>query len=114
MSQENADLLRDRYARFIGGENPADWYAPDFVWDMSTFTTWPEEQQYLGAAGVQEFLGNWLEAWDDSRLELEEALQADDGRVLAICRQFVRSKVGRPLHAHGDVLGSREGAGGRR
>lgn len=93
VSEENAELVRERYRRFAAGENPPDWYARDFVWDMSTFTNWPERQQYFGAAGVQEFLASWLEAWDDWRLELEEALEAGDGRVVAICSQYGRSKA---------------------
>jgi ketosteroid isomerase-like protein len=93
MPQDNVEIVRERYRRFIAGENPSEWYDPEFVWDMSTFTGWPEKQRYPGIAGVNEFLGAWLEAWDDWRLELEEAREADDGRVVAICRQHGRSKA---------------------
>jgi ketosteroid isomerase-like protein len=94
VAEENLEIVRERFALFIGsGENRAEWYAPEFVWDMSTFGGWPEKQQYPGAAGVDEFLSSWLEAWDDWHLELEEARQADDGRVVAISRQSGRSKA---------------------
>jgi ketosteroid isomerase-like protein len=94
VAERNLEIVRDRYARFIGsGENPAEWYAPEFVWDMSTFAGWPERQQYPGAAGVDEFLASWTEAWDDWRLEPEDLRQAGDGRVVAICRQYGTSST---------------------
>jgi ketosteroid isomerase-like protein len=87
--EENLEIVREGYARFIGsGEVPAEQYTPEFIWDMSTFAGWPEKKEYPGVAGVNEFLATWLEASDDWRLELEELRQADDGRVVAICRQY--------------------------
>jgi ketosteroid isomerase-like protein len=95
LSEKNVEIVRERYGRFIGaGENPADWDDPEFVWDMSTFAGWPEKQHYRGVAGMEEFLSNWLEPWDDWRLELEGLRQVDNDRgVLAICRQYGRSSA---------------------
>jgi ketosteroid isomerase-like protein len=94
--EENVEIVRERYGRFIGaGENPPEWYAPEFVWDMSTFAGWPEKKHYPGAAGVEEFLSGWLEPWDDWRLELEELRPAGEDRVVAICRQYGRSSATR-------------------
>src|SRR5512133_3408776 len=93
MSEENIELVRERYERFIaGGELRPEEYEADFVWDMSTFAGWPEKQHYEGFAGAQQFLSDWLEAWDDWRMELEELHDAGADRVLAVVRQQGRSK----------------------
>ncbi len=93
MSQENVELVRERFKRFVAtGAVEDDWYAADFVWDMSTFAGWPEKKHYEGVAGLREFLAAWLEAWDDWRYELEELRDAGDDRVVAISRQYGRSK----------------------
>jgi ketosteroid isomerase-like protein len=93
MSQENVELVRERFERFVAtGVVEDEWYDGRFVWDMSTFTGWPEKKHYEGAAGVREFLAAWLEAWDDWRVELEELREAGDDRVVSISRQYGRSK----------------------
>jgi ketosteroid isomerase-like protein len=89
---QNAQLLRDLYARFLERGTPdPDWYTEDFVFDMSTFAGWPEKQEYPGYEGMQEFMSDWLEAWDDWQLELRDAVEAGD-EVVAICHQHGRSK----------------------
>ncbi len=86
-------MVRERYERFIAtGELDSDWYDPRFVWDMSTFTGWPEKQYYSGFEGVREFLSGWLEAWDDWRLELDELHDAGDDKVVVIVSQYGKSK----------------------
>ncbi len=92
MSQTNVDNLSRAYERFIAtGEFSGD-FAPDFVWDMSTFQGWPERQTYEGVEGAREFMADWLEAWEDWQLEVEELLDAGDD-VVALLRQRGRSKA---------------------
>ena len=39
MSQENVEIVRERNERLVAtGEVEDDWFEPDYVWDMSTFT----------------------------------------------------------------------------
>jgi ketosteroid isomerase-like protein len=111
MPQENVELVRERFERFVAtGDVEDDWYAADFVWDMSTFRGWPEQKHYRGASGTREFLGDWLEAWDDWRLELEELHEAEDDRVVAVSRQYGRSKTGLDATMHfGQVWTLRDG-----
>ena len=93
MSEENVELVRERYKRFIAtGELNSAWFERDFVWDMSTFTGWPEKQFYNGIAGVREFQSGWLEAWDDWRLELDELHGAGHDKIVGIVSQYGRSK----------------------
>jgi len=93
MSQENVEIVRRGYEYFAAtGEVRADGTAPDFVWDMSKFRGWPEQQTYEGREGARMFLRDWLEAWDGWELEVEEYHDAGD-KVVAIVRQRGRSKT---------------------
>ena len=94
MSQENVEIVREGYERFAAtGEFVADLATDDFVWDMSNFHGWPEQQVYEGVDGAGAFLSEWLEAWEDWELELEALHDAGD-RVVALVHQRGRSKEG--------------------
>jgi ketosteroid isomerase-like protein len=101
VSAENVELIRRGYEVFVNtgeplGENLAD----DFVWDMSTFRGWPEQQTYEGLEGMRQFVDDWVGAWEDWRLEVEELHDAGDD-VVAILRQSGRSKAtGLPVDMH--------------
>jgi ketosteroid isomerase-like protein len=89
----NIDLVRGGYERFgATGELQTDILAPDFVWDMSHFHGWPEDQIYEGAEATRAFLTTWTDAWDDWELQLESLQEAGD-RVLAIMQQRGRAKT---------------------
>jgi ketosteroid isomerase-like protein len=93
MSQENVELVRESYERFQAtGEFDPELVAPEFVWDMSTFRGWPGQQEYRGVEGARQFLDEWLEAWDDWELSLEDLHDAG-GQIVAIVRQQGRSKA---------------------
>src|SRR5437867_3398095 len=93
MSKGNVEVVRRGYAYFVAsGELLEDLTAADFVWDMSKFRDWPEQQTYDGIEGTRAFLRDWLDAWDDWKLELEELHDAGD-KVVAIMRQRGRSKT---------------------
>jgi ketosteroid isomerase-like protein len=98
MSQENVELIRESYERFQAtGEFDPEFTDPGFVWDMSTFRPagargWPGRQEYHGVEGARQFLEEWLEAWDDWELRVEEFRDAGE-QVVAIVRQRGRSKA---------------------
>ncbi len=98
MSQENVEIVRRGYERFAAtGEFVADLATDDFVWDMSNFHGWPEQQTYEGAAGAQRFLVEWTSAWDDWELEVDALRDAGD-KVVVLVRQHGRSKeAGMPV-----------------
>lgn len=81
-----------RDGRFVGALA-----TPDFVWDMSHFHGWPEDQTYEGADGAELFLREWVSAWDDWQLEIDELHDAGE-TVVAVLRQHGRSKsTGLPI-----------------
>ena len=93
MSQENVELVRRGYERFATtGQFVADIASPDFVWDMSNFHGWPEQQTYEGPEGAQGFLNDWVSAWDDWELEVDALHDAGD-KVVVLVRQRGRSKT---------------------
>ena len=93
MSQENVEIVRRRYEHLAAtGEPFTETTALDFVWDMSTFRGWPEQQTYEGVEEARGFLRNWIETWDDWELDVEALHDAGD-KVVAIMRQRGRSKA---------------------
>ena len=111
MSQENVEIVRQRYEHLAAtGEPFTETTALDFVWDMSTFRGWPEQQTYEGVEGARVFLHDWLEAWDDWEVDVEALHDAGD-QVVAIVRQRGRSKTsGLPVDmAYGQVFTIRDG-----
>ncbi len=92
------DIVREGFERFLATrEFVAELSTDDFVWDMSNFHGWPEQQVYVGAEGVNAFMGAWMEAWDDWELEAEALLDGGD-RVVALMHQRGRSKeAGMPV-----------------
>jgi len=93
MSAENVEIVRSGYEHVIAtGELLEEIGHPDFVWDMSTFGNWPEQQTYEGVEGARRFMADWTSAWEDWRLEVRELIDAGDN-VLAIVHQSGRSKA---------------------
>jgi ketosteroid isomerase-like protein len=93
MSQENVEIVRNGLERFAAtGEFGDEIVTADFVWDMSNFHGWPEQQVYEGAAGARTFLGEWTDAWEDWELEVDALHDAGD-RVVALMHQHGRSKA---------------------
>jgi ketosteroid isomerase-like protein len=89
----NVDIVRDAYERFrASGQVLAELAAPEFVWDMSHFHGWPEEQVYEGVEGAERFLQEWVAAWDDWELHVEALHEAGD-KVLAVVHQHGRSRA---------------------
>jgi ketosteroid isomerase-like protein len=115
VSQENVDIVMRGYEHFTAtGEPLEEISAPDFVWDMSTFAGWPEQQLYQGPDGARAFLRDWLGAFDDWQLELESVHDAGD-KVVLILRQRGRAKTtGMPLDMHfAQVFTVRDGLSSR-
>ena len=93
MSQENVEIVRAGYERFAStGQFSEEIVTPDFVWDMSNFHGWPEQQVYEGVEGTRTFLGEWTAAWEDWKLEVDAFHDAGD-KVVARVRQSGRSKA---------------------
>ena len=93
MSDENVEIVRTGYQRYLAtGEFTDEIVAADFVWDMSNFHGWPEQQTYNGPEGARRFLKDWTDAWEDWQLVVDALHDAGD-RVVALLRQQGRSKA---------------------
>ena len=89
MSQENVDVIRRGYEYFsASGKIRAH---PDLVWDV-TRLGWPGQQIYSGPEGANQFNAEWVDAWDDWELEVEDCVDAGE-RVVVIVNQRGRSKA---------------------
>lgn len=107
------EIIRSAYKRFASTGVLAN-ITPDFVWDMSNFHDWPEQQVYEGAEGARTFLTAWTGAWDDWALEIDAVHDAGD-RVVVHLRQRGRSKAaGMPVEmSFAQVWTLRDGRGAR-
>jgi len=93
VSQQNVELVKRAFEHFQAkGDFMEEITRPDFVWDMSMFHGWPEQQVYEGLDEARRFMREWTEPFDDWDLELEAIHDVDDERVLAIVRQHGRSR----------------------
>jgi|SRR5438067_8461801 len=79
MGQANVEIVRAAYESFQAtGQFAEQFVTPDFVWDMSKFRGWPEQQLYEGADGARRFLADWLDAWEDWELEIDQLHDAGE------------------------------------
>jgi ketosteroid isomerase-like protein len=93
MSSTNVEIIRDGFQKFIEtGDLTVETFDPEVVWDMSTFTGWPEDQEYVGVEGVGRFLASWIEPFDDWRIEIEDLVDAPPDKVVVVLHQYGRSK----------------------
>lgn len=92
MPGEKLEAVQRGYAYFAATRDfDPDLLTEDFVWDMTHFRGWPEDQRYVGVEGARRFLATWLEAWDDWEFDVDELIEADE-LVVALCTQRARSK----------------------
>ena len=74
-------------------------FHPDIEWIAGTDLV-PDAAVYRGRDGVLEFWRTWLDAMDDFQLEVQEAIDAGDGRVFLLTRATGRGKdSGVPVEA---------------
>jgi ketosteroid isomerase-like protein len=101
VSDLNVEIVRSGYERFRSTRQfVAENVGPDFVWDMSNFHGWPEQQIYEGVEGAEAFLNEWIAAWDDWELQAETFHDAGE-KVVVLVRQRGRSKAaGMPVEMH--------------
>jgi ketosteroid isomerase-like protein len=93
VSETNVELVRRAYGHTLATRQVyAEGFAPDFVWDMSNYEGWPEQQRYNGVDGAQRFLDDWLGAWDDWEIDIQETHDAGD-KVVAVVRQRGRART---------------------
>ena len=106
------EIVRRAYEhRRATGDFLEEVLAPDFVWDMSTFRGWPEQQTYEGIEEARRFIREWTDAFEGWQIEIESIRAAGDDKVVGIMRQRGRSKsTGLPVDMrYGQVFTLRDG-----
>jgi ketosteroid isomerase-like protein len=90
MSQENVEVVRSAYEAFARGdfETALELFHPDIEWHDPDR---PGGGTYHGHEGLIRNLEEWLEGWEEFRLEPEEFLEAGD-QVVVLVRQSGRGK----------------------
>ena len=87
------ELVRRAYGHTQAtGRVYAEGFAPEFVWDMSQYEGWPEQQRYEGVDGAQRFVDDWTGAWDDWEIEIEEIYDVGD-EVVVVVHQRGRART---------------------
>ena len=112
MSQENVEIVRRGYEhRQAHGDFLAESLAPDYVWDMSHFQGWPEQQTYEGIDEARRFIREWTTAFDDWEIEIVAIHDAGDDCVVGVVRQRGRARsTGLPVDMRfGQVFTMRDG-----
>ena len=112
MSEQNVEIVRRGYAhRQARGDFLEEIIAPDYVWDMSHFRGWPEQQTYEGIDEARRFIREWTAAFDDWEIDVLAIHDAGDDRVVGILRQRGRAKsTGLPIDMqYGQVVTLRDG-----
>jgi ketosteroid isomerase-like protein len=98
VSQENVQALRDAYEWVrVHGRLPVHLAAPDFVWDMSHFHGWPEQQVYEGVQGAEDFFADWASVWDSWEAAVEGLHDVGDKVVAILCVRGTSKMSGTPV-----------------
>jgi ketosteroid isomerase-like protein len=92
MSQENVELVRGAFERFLAGGSDfgVELLDPQVEWDATEHPVPELAVVYRGVAAVQQFWREWLAAWETVAFEYE-LLDAGD-RVLALVDQRMRGR----------------------
>jgi ketosteroid isomerase-like protein len=92
MSQENIELVRGAFERFLAGGSDfgVELLDPQVEWDATEHPVPELAVVYRGVEAVQQFWREWLAAWETVAFEYE-LLDAGD-RVLALIDQRMRGR----------------------
>jgi ketosteroid isomerase-like protein len=87
---ENLDLVRSIYADWERGDfHRTDWADSEIEF---AFVGGPNPGGWTGLAGLAEGVRQWMNAWEDVRVEMEGYRELDDGRVLVLTGARGRGK----------------------
>ena len=90
MSQENVELLRTMLGAWERGDyGSAERLHPEIEYEVADG---PEPRAGRGLAGLAKAWSDWLSAWEDLRIEIDEYRELDDERVLVLARKTGRGK----------------------
>ena len=88
---ENLDLVRSIYAAWERGDySSAEWADPQIE---PVVADGPTPGSWTGVTGMAQALRDWLSAWEDYRVEVDEFRELDGERVLVFLHRTGRGKT---------------------
>jgi ketosteroid isomerase-like protein len=91
MASANLELVRSIHASFARGDySAADWAHPEIEF---VFADGPSPGRWTGMAGMAKAWGDFLSAWEDFRIEVDEYRELDGERVLVLGHRTARGKL---------------------
>ena len=91
MSEENVETVRQVYEGVSARlEVPRELFDPDYEFDNTEL--WPDLVEVLGFDDAQEAMREYWETFDAYRVEIDEVIYADAGRVVDVVRDGGRLK----------------------
>jgi ketosteroid isomerase-like protein len=89
---ENVGLVEDAFAAFSRGDAETVLGFMDAEIEVHTAMELLNAGTYRGHDGYLKWLGQWLEAWEDFEMELEEIEPVGEHHVVALAHQTARGK----------------------
>jgi ketosteroid isomerase-like protein len=92
MAEEHVERLRGMIEDFnAGGIDAALAHVhPELTWHAPP--EWLEKSVYTGHEGLRELAASWGQNFEEYRVDVEQAVELDDGRVFALLHQRGRIK----------------------
>ncbi len=109
MSERNVAVVREMWEAFLRDDTQAALAAfdPGVEWDG---TNLPDGRVARGIAAVTDHVARWSEAWETWEVELEDVIDAGDGRVVAFIRERGRTNAGLDVdERHSELYAVRNG-----
>jgi ketosteroid isomerase-like protein len=93
MGSANLDLVRSIFAAHERGDySSVEWADPEIEYVVADG---PSPGSWVGRTELMEGFREWLSAWDDWRVQVEEYRELDGERVLILIRRSGRGKTSR-------------------
>ena len=91
MASANLDLVRSMYAASERGDySSAEWAHPEIEFVIADG---PSPGHWTGLAGLAEGTREWLSAWQDFHIDVDEFRELDHERILVLTRFSGRGKA---------------------
>jgi ketosteroid isomerase-like protein len=109
MSEGNVAVVREMWEAFLRSDAAAANAAfhPEVEWDGRNL---PDGEILHGIDAAVAHVRRWAEVWETWEVELEDVIDAGDGRVIAFIREQGRSKAGLDVNErHSELYVVRDG-----
>ena len=109
MLRDNAELVRRMWNAFLAGDfqTALSFNDPEIEWDG---TNLPDGQVGRGNEAVMDHIKRWADQWEEWTVEVEQVIDAGDGRVVVLIRERGRSKSGVEMdERHAELYRLRDG-----